>query len=833
MAALCAAPVAAQARSQPSLTAARAGARARTTPSRHGPRRVRAGPARAMGAAGKAGATGEGGEVDGGDGVDDGGGDGGGGVTTTTLGGVRAARDALSAEEAALAAAGAALAAPGRGKATNSAELVRPAKVPEATGGSPPVARPHRGGGAAEGDRLILDRLLTGLRGPRWREGVRAAELALGRDGGAIALRAFGEDGVSRLCFAALRRARRERALEAVIRVDARMRRLPGTFAAHPKTYTQLLAAYSEAGEWKRADTAWREMLSRGVAPDVQCFSALIGAYGSCGELSRAFEAFGDMQARGVTPNNYVCSALVSACGVANEPERANDVLRWMRDNSVVPNAATCSAYVSTWAGASGDWRKAQAAFQRARRLRADIAEAAGRPPLERVLDSPDAHNALLAAYASSGQVERALRAVMAMQRAGPPPDVATYGAVVAACLKTNQWDRALGVVEALVSGTGVTPNEAIFNSLLKTAAEAGDKATARIDDVRELMLRWQEQSARRDRAARADAASIGGDDGEGDGGVAAAAAAAALRAEAARRRGAEAQRIAAISKAASDGNFGRIANLLLRPTRAGSKPGSERNAPSEPLPIQVYSVVLRACVTHGEGGFACELLRHLRSTYPDLLDTQAYNLAIRACGVSADWEMAVEIFDEMKDDMRERAAALCDGREGGPDAVAGATGAAALRPDAYTFNSLLYALAAGGQPAMAEEVISEMVDAGVTVSDYAASALITAHANGSKGARNALEAARRMAEMGAGESVHTFNAVIRACAKHAEWEKAIYIYNKMQQRGIEPNEYSHKLILRVAKAGVVATESAQLTAALASAAMSAAGALGVVYGLL
>ena len=119
-------------------------------------------------------------------------------------------------------------------------------------------------------------------------------------------------------------------------------------------------------------------------------------------------------------------------------------------------------------------------------------------PPLERVLDSPDAHNALLAAYASSGQVERALRAVMAMQRAGPPPDVATYGAVVAACLKTNQWDRALGVVEALVSGTGVTPNEAIFNSLLKAAAEAGDKATARIDDVRELMLRWQEQSARR-----------------------------------------------------------------------------------------------------------------------------------------------------------------------------------------------------------------------------------------------------------------------------------------------------------------------------------------------
>ena len=150
------------------------------------------------------------------------------------------------------------------------------------------------------------------------------------------------------------------------------------------------------------------------------------------------------------------------------------------------------------------------------------------------------------------------------------------------------------------------------------------------------------------------------------------------------------------------------------------------------------------------------------------------------------------------------------------------------------TYNTLLYALAAGRQPALAEEVVAEMVSSGVGVSDYAASALITAHANASTGgASPALDAARRMTALGAVESVHTFNAVIRACAKHAEWDKALYVYSRMQRSSVQPNEYTHRLILRVARAGVLATESAQLTAALASAGVAAAGALGCTLGLL
>ena len=271
-------------------------------------------------------------------------------------------------------------------------------------------------------------------------------------------------------------------------------------------------------------------------------------------------------------------------------------------------------------------------------------------------------------------------------------------------------------------------------------------------------------------------------------------------------RRGAEGRRVAAVTKASADGDFIRVANLL----------GAEEGAP--PLPIQAYSVVLRACVKHGEGQFAAELLRHLRREYPDLLDTQAYNLAIRACGVSRDWRMAAEVFAELKAEAAERSRRL----------------PTALGPDEYTYNTLLYALAAGRQPALAEEVVAEMVSSGVGVSDYAASALITAHANASTGgASPALDAARRMTALGAVESVHTFNAVIRACAKHAEWDKALYVYSRMQRSSVQPNEYTHRLILRVARAGVLATESAQLTAALASAGVAAAGALGCTLGLL
>jgi pentatricopeptide repeat protein len=126
---------------------------------------------------------------------------------------------------------------------------------------------------------------------------------------------------------------------------------------------------------------------------------------------------------------------------------------------------------------------------------------------------------------------------------------------------------------------------------------------------------------------------------------------------------------------------------------------------------------------------------------------------------------------------------------------------------------------------AKAEAVLRAMRARGFRPRDYAYCGLIAAYSLGGDCA-SALAVRGRMAQDGAQATVHVYNALVAACERAGQFDRALELLRDMKREGLAPNGVTQQLMAAIGRKGAASVETQQLTAAAMSAALAAAGSL-------
>jgi pentatricopeptide repeat protein len=117
------------------------------------------------------------------------------------------------------------------------------------------------------------------------------------------------------------------------------------------------------------------------------------------------------------------------------------------------------------------------------------------------------------------------------------------------------------------------------------------------------------------------------------------------------------------------------------------------------------------------------------------------------------------------------------------------------------------------------------MAAAGHKPREFAYCGLVAAHSLAGDVAE-ALRVRTRMRRVGGRPGVHMYNALIAACERGGQYERALDLLRSMRREGVAGNALTTQLAANVGRKGAATVESQQLTAAALSAAMAAAGTL-------
>merc|ERR1740117_89520 len=185
---------------------------------------------------------------------------------------------------------------------------------------------------------------------------------------------------------------------------------------------------------------------------------------------------------------------------------------------------------------------------------------------------------------------------------------------------------------------------------------------------------------------------------------------------------------------------------------------------------LVVFNTLIDACSRVGDMTGAAELFGDMLESecVPDLI---TYSTLIKGYCVCGDVQQALELFAVMR--------------------------SKDIKPDAIVFNSLLDGCAKQQLPQVCEQVIQDMVDAGVTPSNYSASILIKLH-----GRCHDVEAAFRVIEeypkkYGFRPNVPVYTCLMATCIGNGRLDLAMELRTRMVQEGIFPDEKTNSTLLR------------------------------------
>ena len=183
---------------------------------------------------------------------------------------------------------------------------------------------------------------------------------------------------------------------------------------------------------------------------------------------------------------------------------------------------------------------------------------------------------------------------------------------------------------------------------------------------------------------------------------------------------------------------------------------------------IQTFNTVMSACGRAGQWELALEMMRQAREQWGLRLTRVTYTTAIAACGRSRQAKRAVELLTEMRE--------------------------AGLVPDAISFNSAIAGYARTGRWKKALSLLREMessqgaggteVDGAATIripsDEFSYSSKIAACGKGGKWslAVGLLDTMRRT---GIRQCTVPYNAAIKACGEAGQWERALELLREMQ----------------------------------------------------
>lgn len=614
---------------------------------------------------------------------------------------------------------------------------------------------------------------------------------------------------------------------------------------------TTLIEVCARRGDTERALDTYRRMRAAPadskLAPTVHAYTAAMRAAAEGGQPTAALAIWDDMQGAGCKPTGHAYSAVISSCAAGGEWQRAVTLFDEMMKWGVKPDVVSCTALV-TALGADGQWERAEKVVEWM--LRIDI-----RPNVR-------TYTALVGALANACQWDRASNIVTRMKRhalgSGVEPNAYTYSALLKAMGDHGKWQMAEAMFRELedeqltaMQADGIVGNIATAGTVSTTAAVVGDArgesaeeriaADILVTRTAEIALRGLDDDEDEDDAEKRSTSSAS--TAAAPTGFSYFSAAAAVAASSAGSSSPEPPTtpsnggtIAApwtTNNAASRGlqfdlgsalkasNYEKIdLHAIGTRTPAHSKaaittaPPSTQNVPS--------AVKSNNTIRANSGGL--NAVKGIRGVVNEVV-CGALMLAYERAGK---WEEAVGVLDRARalgitpNTVMYNTAVSALGKAGQLDAAQELFHACPA-PDAVTYETLIAAHGMAGDAEAAEALLREMRAAGHTPQDYAYCGIVAAYS-----LRGNWKAALKVKDRAAAEdvppSVHLFNALIAACDRAKQYDKAVELGQDMIAAGITPNSVTQELLEGVRNNGVAAIENQQAAVAALSAAVAAAG---------
>ena len=515
---------------------------------------------------------------------------------------------------------------------------------------------------------------------------------------------------------------------------------------AEARGYNQVMSSFARQRRWSEALGLLREMCAAGVTPTVISYNAALSACSKAGRWNEAIELLGEMEAgrsKGggsvPAPDVISYSTVISACQKASTGtmgasasaalETALELLERMRCSSKVP-VPTDSAIVPD----------------------EGTAEVPKTAPVANVFT----YTSAITALADAGRWEEALKTYASI-----PDDVekndAIVNAAVCAASVGGDWVTARSVLEEALL-VGVTPRTSSFNMAINTAAGAQQPAAALA-----ILRRMRTAGVRRNQLtynAALSALEAGGRWQQ------------ALRLLRDMRRARVAPSLisynlalGACAKAAKISSA-KVSSVTVSSATVSSAKVSSAKVSS----AKVSSAKVSPLVSSTAADAAMELLLELQQLklQPDVT---SYSSAIAALSDAGQWE-----------------------RLGG---LLGSTQAELLQPNGFSFSAAIAACERAGEWERLLALFAGLRKAGGAVDRSLWNAALSAaacapDAGTETGVDLALSLLGQMTEEGYAPDLHSYNALLKACERAADWDTAIETLSIMKSHKIVPDAISY-----------------------------------------
>mmetsp|Transcript_35468 Transcript_35468/g.101269 ORF Transcript_35468/g.101269 Transcript_35468/m.101269 type:complete len:1015 (-) Transcript_35468:46-3090(-) len=240
-------------------------------------------------------------------------------------------------------------------------------------------------------------------------------------------------------------------------------------------TYNALIDACVRSSEMSRVHPLLQEMTREGIAPNVITYSTVLKGYCQDGRLDTALALLEDMKrSTSVRPDEITYNTLIDGCARVGgrQYNRGLQLLEEMQQAGVRPSAFTLSvvAKLAVRSGRAEDAFKLCSQLSQKHKLRLNV----------------HVYNNLISACLATDDFQRAMGVLEQMLRENARPDVRTYALLLRNCMRSQNANDMAGLLRAATGVRGAHPRIAGFGAaaLLVKGCLPADLVTEVIESI-------------------------------------------------------------------------------------------------------------------------------------------------------------------------------------------------------------------------------------------------------------------------------------------------------------------------------------------------------------
>ncbi|KAJ4850053.1 Pentatricopeptide repeat-containing protein, mitochondrial [Turnera subulata] len=200
---------------------------------------------------------------------------------------------------------------------------------------------------------------------------------------------------------------------------------LKGRFKADCVTYNVMVNGWCLIKRTPKALEMMKEMVERGLSPNLTTFNIMLKGYFRAGQLNEAWDFFLQMKKRDFEVDVVTYTTIIHGFGVAGEINRARNVFDRMINDGVLPSVAT--------------------------------------------------YNALIQVLCKKDSVENAVLVFEEMVKKGYVPNATTYNVVIRGLCHAGEMGRAMEFMRRMKDEEECEPNVQTYNVLIRYFCEGGE----------------------------------------------------------------------------------------------------------------------------------------------------------------------------------------------------------------------------------------------------------------------------------------------------------------------------------------------------------------------